>query len=73
MKNNLFAAAIVASVALSQSVTPGSGIEIVNGFNVQASLDPQTDKVIFEVYMKDNSWMGLVLGNSGMAPGSDMI
>ena len=23
--------------------------------------------------MKDNTWMGLVLGDSGMAPGSDMI
>ena len=23
--------------------------------------------------MKDNSWMGLVLGDSGMTPGADMI
>ena len=23
--------------------------------------------------MKDGSWMGLVLGNAGMSPGSDMI
>ena len=23
--------------------------------------------------MKDNSWFGLVLGNSGMSPGADMI
>lgn len=27
----------------------------------------------FEVYMRDNSWMGIVLGESGMGPGADMI
>ena len=31
------------------------------------------EKAIFEIYMPDNSWLGLVLGDSGMAPGADMI
>ena len=35
--------------------------------------ESDSTQVIFEVYMKDNSWLGLVLGGSGMAPGSDMI
>ena len=63
----------MSSLALSQDVSPGTGIEVVGGFNVQASVDPDTEKVKFEIYMKDNSWMGLVLGNAGMAPGADMI
>ena len=35
------------------------------------TVDPS--KAIFEIYMPDQSWLGLVLGDSGMAMGADMI
>jgi len=44
------------------------------GFNVQVRLDEEDDsKAIFEIYMKDQTWMGLVLGDAGMTPGADMV
>ena len=52
----------------------GTGIEVTPGFNVQARIDPDdASQAIFEIYMKDQTWLGLVLGSGGMAPGSDMI
>ena len=70
----LSAIALAASLTSAQSsLTPGSGIEVIEGYNIQASLDSAGEKVTFEIYMKDNSWMGIVIGSSGMSPGSDMI
>ncbi len=44
------------------------------GFNLQVRLDEEDEsKAIFEIYLKDQTWMGLVLGDSGMAPGADMV
>ena len=52
----------------------GTGIEVEPGFNIQVKLDKDDpDYAIFEVYMKDGTWLGLVLGDSGMAFGADMI
>ena len=54
--------------------SPGGGVEVATGFNIQVKVDPSDPyKAIFEIYMRDNTWMGLVLGGSGMAPGNDMI
>ena len=74
VRNCLATIAMAATFASAQEfLTPGTGIEVAGGYNVQANIDTSTDMVTFEIFMKDNSWMGLVLGNSGMAPGSDMI
>ena len=52
----------------------GTGIEVEPCFNIQVKLDKDDpDYAIFEVYMKDGTWLGLVLGDSGMAFGADMI
>ena len=59
---------------LAEGKSPGTGIEVMDGFNIQVKVDPADEYgAIFEIYMRDNTWMGLVLGGSGMAPGNDMI
>ncbi len=54
--------------------SPGTGLEVIPGYNIQMRLKEDDPSIaVFELYMKDQSWMGLVLGNWGMAPGVDMI
>ena len=63
---------LAAFTAAQQS--PGTGFEVTSGFNVQVKLNPENQaEALFEIYMKDNSWLGLVLGDGGMSPGADMI
>ena len=70
------AATTLANLASAQTpvdYSPGTGIELIPGYNVQMRVDEDGSKAIFEVYMKDSSWLGLVLGKANMTPGSDMI
>ena len=71
---NTSALLLMSMGAANGARSPGTGIEVKSGFNVQVRLDEDDpSQAIFEVYMKDGTWMGLVLGDVGMAPGSDMI
>ena len=73
MKVSATSLAVLAAFATAQN-SPGTGIEVASGYNVQVKLNPDNlNEALFEVYMLDNSWMGLVLGDNGMSAGTDMI
>ena len=52
--------------SLGAAASSGTGMEVFPGFNLDMTFNSKTSLVEFTFVIPDGTWMGLVLGSSGM-------
>ena len=64
---------LLLSLIISQEVSGTSPVPIPAGYSVSIKYDQTTEEAVFDLELVDGTWLGLALGASTMAKGTDMI
>ena len=74
MNNKMLKSILASSALLNCLAFAQVGTEVHSGYWVNIALDStDTEKAVITLRLSTSSWMGIVLGDSGMTTGADMI